>query len=256
MKLFWVVLLSGLFATASVHAQSCVKEDSGWRAEALRNLTRHGLPLTENGLKNHETLRCIRMNNYVCMMHSSPRDPWNGSGGRHDCALGGNGHAVFSEAKYSIRAMVRDLCSKHRGRADRAPARSALAIVELRTPWCDTLGSVAERKGYGRTCAYGPTPSRRQWVGLERCEKPENGRSGNAQCAACNCPDRVARRLVRGIGLSSMDDLALFDAQGRPNTRRLKRVLSNIVADETGGMRPTDALLEEGIRLAGLCKPR
>ncbi len=256
MKISSIVAAFGFLLCGTSFAQECFKEDISWRSEAKTHLTKEGLPVTDEILDQHEYLRCIRMNNYVCMMHSSPNDPWNGSEGRHECAIGDNGHAVFVEAKWSIRSMVRDLCSKHRGRPDREPARSALAVVEIRTPWCDTLGSVSSRLGYGRTCESGPVPTEGEWASLERCEKPETGTASAEQCAACNCPDKVAGRLVRGMGISATDDMELFDDQGNPNKSNIKIVLSNIVADETGGMRPTDEILDAGIELAGTCSPR
>ncbi|MCT4655970.1 MAG: hypothetical protein N4A65_09185 [Cohaesibacter sp.] len=256
----WLILLFVfIFSPTFANASSCLHTASNWQQQAIENLTYRGAPVSQAVLSSARFLRCIKMNNYVCMMHPSANSRWNGTNGRHDCALSQrNGHAVFSAGKWSIRAMVRDLCSKYRGR-NRDPARSALSIVEVRTPWCDTLGSAASRGGYARTCPKGPRPSRSQMANMRKCQKPVNGNPTSRQCQNCNCPNKVADRLVRGLGRhgirTSSSDLKLFADQGALNKPVLSLLISNIVHDETGGFRPTQKLLDEAFAISGRCLP-
>lgn len=255
MRIILFVLFVSTLPSLSI-AQSCVKEDAGWAEEASRYLTKAGQQMSVAQINSHSYLRCIKMKNYVCM-YQVGGPGWNGSDGRHDCTINSNGHAVFREAKFSIRAMVRDLCSKHK-----RGVRSAQEIVEVRTPWCDTNGSRKERGGYARTCNDGASYSDAMIAkrGLTRCERPEDGeRPGGDYCNYCNCPDlKKAENLIRGMepyGITEITQaLGLFEKDtGELNQDRLSIYISNIVFDEVGGLIPNPKLLSEGFDIAGSC---
>lgn len=252
-----LILMTFLVLPGFAKAQSCIKEDVGWAEEASKFLTKSGQFLSVAEIKSHKYTRCIKMKNYVCM-YQVGGGGWNGSDGRHDCTVRSNGHAVFREAKFSIRAMARDLCSKHsRG------VRSAQEILEVRTPWCDTNGSRKERGGHARTCQDGSSYSNATIAarGLIRCERPADGkRPGGDYCSYCNCPDlKKADRLIQGMsafGITKVTQpLELFDSgSGQINRDRLSIYISNIVFDEVGGLRPSPQLLAEGFDISGSCK--
>ncbi|WP_372423154.1 hypothetical protein [Salinarimonas chemoclinalis] len=229
--------LMPLFVTASV--AQVMTEAPGWRQQAVDHLTKGGSAIIESDLTG-SGLRCVRMNNYGCIMQPSG-DTWNGSIGRDSV-----GHAVFSSPEWSIRAVVRDYCSKHaRG------VRSALALSEAYSPWCDTLGTVGVRGNWGRSCRTGPQPP--PDFGGPLCSRPADGEPAPGQCASCNCPSRVAERLVAGLGMSVTEPLGLFAEDGTPDADRLKSVLRNKMRVELGGFMPTDAVLDQGIDLHGPC---
>lgn len=254
-RLFATLIL--LLVPGMAASQSCFKEDQGWAEEASQNLQKDGEPISVAQIKSHRYQRCLKMKNYVCM-YQVGGGGWKGSDGRHDCTVGSNGHAVFKEAKYSVRAMVRDLCSKHRRGIE-----SAQEIVEVRTPWCDTNGSRKERGGYARTCADGASYSDAKIVarGLKRCKRPEDGkRPGGDYCQYCNCPDlKKAETLIRGLdtyGVKNITQpLELFDASsGALNEDRLGIYISNIIFDELGGLRPKEEILTEAFEISGKCR--
>jgi hypothetical protein len=254
---FALVLVTSPHATAT----TCVTKEQNWRIEARRFLTKNDMPIAEEILNEHKFTRCIKMNNYVCMYQVKLNDPWKGSNGRHDCQISQeSGHAVFSHAKFSIRSMVRDLCSKHKD-----GLRTAYKVLEKRTPWCDTLGSKKVVKGYARTCkgdSGSLSDSEIKERGLLRCDEPADGKKpSGSYCDACNCPDfSKADRLARGLdkfGIKSgNDDLKLFLSDGSLNRPVLGIYLSNIVADEIGGLRPTKELLESAFDISGNCKTK
>lgn len=229
------VLMTGAVAQTLTEAPD-------WQTWALANLTKNGEALTEAQLNDHKFLRCIKMNNYFCLMHSSPGNPWRGSVGRD-----GAGHAVFSDPKWSVRGIVRDQCSKHRRNLD-----TAIEIAETFSPWCDTLGTVGVRTGWGRTCQDdGPTPP--EGFSGNLCTKPAGNVPAAGQCQSCNCPSSIANAMVRNTGIAITDDLELFADNGSVNLGRMKTFLSNLSAQEIGGLRPSDAVLEAGIAEAGPC---
>ena len=211
-----------------------------WKVHGSEFLTYQGQTLTFNAseLKKHRNrLRCVKMNNYGCMMGRS----WNGAVGSDKA-----GHTVFKHPKWSVRAVVRDYCSKNR-----RGLKSALQIAEAYSPWCDTLGTVAVRHGWGRTCGNGPKPPANFSGPL--CKKPAGGIPLSGQCKSCNCPDGVARAMSASVGVDMSDDLGLFEGDGTPNAKNLTAVLRSKFRRETG-FTVSDALLKEGIQLAGECK--
>ena len=230
-------------------AQEVVSEASNWREQAVQSLTWYGTPLSlddTGGFEQTErTSLCVRLNNYGCVKQGS--SPWNGSDGRRD----DKGHAAFQDPTFSVRAVVRDYCSKHR-----RGLRSAAAIADAYSPWCDTLGSVAVKDGWARSCSDSPHPPA-DFAGPV-CRKPE-GEPSDAQCASCNCPSKIASDWLIGLAsddapLGSADDLKLFDAQGQPNEDVLAVILKNKMRIELGGFVPTADVIERGIDLAGVCR--
>jgi len=245
---FAVCMLAALMAVPSA-AQEVVSEAANWRDQALQSLTWRGTPLslnTEGGFEQTERISlCVRFNNYGCVKQGS--SPWDGSDGRRD----DKGHAVFKDPAYSVRAVVRDYCSKHR-----RGLRSAADIAAAYSPWCDTLGSVAVKDQWARSCSDDPRPPA-DFAGPV-CQKPE-GEPSDAQCGSCNCPSRIASQWLNGLVIDDAqirpaDDLKLFDAQGQPNEAVLSIVLKNKMLIELGGFQPTTAVVERGIELAGVCR--
>lgn len=241
MRVLAAILLICLCFVPTANALDRKTEAENWVAKAVVSLQVDGRSISKEELESHRYLRCIRMNNYFCLMQSSESDPWKGSVG-WDSA----GHAVFSDPKWSVRAIVRDYCSKHRRGLD-----TALEVAERYSPWCDTLGTVGVRGGWGRTCATGPKPPENFDGPL--CEKPDNGKPLPGQCGSCNCPSSIAMAMVRGTDLSVDNPLGLFDDDGAIVVPRMKEHLSNLAAQEIGGLRPTDSVLEAGIAEAGSC---
>lgn len=236
-------------STGSSFAQEVVDEVSNWREQAVSFLTWRGTPLSLDADGSFEQTEksslCVRLNNYGCVKQGS--DPWNGSDGRRD----DKGHAAFDDPAFSIRAVVRDYCAKHR-----RGLRSASEIAAAYSPWCDTLGSVAVRGGWARSCNDDPRPPA-DFSGPV-CKKPE-GEPSAAQCASCNCPSRIAVRWLEGLPsadapIGPADDLKLFDAQGQPDSDVLSVVLKNKIRIELGGFEPTAEIIERGIELAGSCR--
>lgn len=250
MNRFVILLASALLITStSVLADEVVTEAKNWREQAVKSLTYKGKSLSLNRQggfsETKKTPLCVRLNNYGCVKQGN--DPWNGSGGKRDS----KGHAVFEDPAYSIRAVVRDYCSKHR-----RGLRSAIALADAYSPWCDTLGSLAVYKGWGRSCDDLPNPPD-EFPG-PFCKEPEGEPSDN-QCASCNCPSRLAKLWLDGIDIDETshgpyDDLALFDTQGAPNREVLSTMLQNKMQIELGGFEPTDELIAIGISLAGECR--
>ena len=189
-----------------------LSEGPEWQQRAAESLTYMGTPLTldDNGRFNETTKQplCVRLNNYGCVKQGE--SPWNGSRGRRDS----KGHAIFDDPTYSVRAVVRDYCSKHK-----RGVRKALDLADAYSPWCDTLGSVAVYKGWGRSCSDSPQPP----AGFSGplCRMP-NGNPTESQCRSCNCPDRLAKQWLKGLErngrpLEPSDDLLLFDSDGTPD---------------------------------------
>jgi hypothetical protein len=230
-------------------AQEVVSEAANWREQAVEWLTWRGTPLSLNAAGGFEqterTSLCVRFNNYGCVKQGN--SPWDGSDGRRD----DKGHAVFQDPAYSVRAVVRDYCSKHR-----RGLRSAVDIAAAYSPWCDTLGSVAVKDGWARSCSDNPRPPA-DFAG-PICQQPESEPS-DEQCGSCNCPSRIASQWLNGLPIDAgqirpTDDLQLFDVQGQPNKAVLAVVLKNKMLIELGGFQPTAAVIERGIELAGVCR--
>lgn len=215
-------------------------EAPNWRDSAQKSLLLNGRTVNESELASG-SLRCIKMNNYGCIMQPGS-STWNGSIGRDSA-----GHAVFSSPEYSIRAIVLDYCSKHK-----RGARSAIEVAEIYTPWCDTLGTVGVRNGWGRTCTRGPRPPSNFSGPL--CQKPASGVPLTGQCTACNCPNSVAENMVAGLPINPNEPMNLFGQDGRPNVPVLQAVLLNKSRRELGRFSPTSSLLSRGIELAGICR--
>jgi hypothetical protein len=221
---------------------------SNWFEEAKKHLTKNKKAYSDSDPKNAS--RCVLMNNYGCVMQNKSKndptkdDPWENSIGQ-DWAR----HAIFSEAVYSVRAVVRDLCSKHK-----RDLTSAYKILEAYSPWCDTKGSYGVKDGWGRNCPEGKQPPD-NFAG-PKCKEPAQGeRATDAQCAACNCPDRAATKVIAGTGVNSIHaDLKLFGADKKPNVKVLIPFLQNHLSNETGGYLVSAALIEKGIALAKLCE--
>lgn len=240
------LLIAGLLLSVPAAAQTVTKVKN-WSDNAGSMLMQGEALLGVDGAKAHKYQRCIKLNNYVCMKQVPAI--WNGSVGQD-----GDNHTAFSHPKFSLRAKMRDLCSKKK----RYQAVSALAVAERYSPWCDTLGSGAVRKGWAKSCEDGARPPENHAGPV--CQKPENGVPSDEQCRSCNCPDRIARQMVRGLtdrngqALSINADMELFGPDGQIITDRMKTVLSNQVYQEVGALRPTDALLAESLAIAGVCR--
>lgn len=245
-KLLAFLTLMLLAISSTAYGDSIVSEADDWLNQAAVSLLYKGEPLTLNGEGGfNETFKvplCVRLNNYGCVKQGG--DPWNGSGGKRDS----KGHAVFSEPAYSVRAVVRDYCSKHR-----RGLRSAVALANAYSPWCDTLGSLPVYKGWGRSC--GDTPLPPSSFDGPLCQNPD-GEPSPEQCAACNCPTKIAKHWLKGIDDVSdpYSNLGLFDDQGNPNQETLAILLRNKMQIELGGFVPTEAVLNKGISLAGSCR--
>lgn len=186
---------------------------------------------------------CIRLNNYGCMWQR--RGSWPGTDmqpgnpGAHDGRGPNerNGHAVFTDPIYSLAAKFHWFA-----RRDRA---SALDHAETYLPWCDTLGSVAKRGEFYRSCNLSES---QRVPGRRYCEKPANGQPSPAQCRACNCPSVLAATWVEGTGFGPTDPLDLIGADGMPNDLLVRIALRNSV-NELGGYRPNDAAIEAARQL-------
>lgn len=237
MKCILPTLALLLSSIVIVNAQTARPTASNWADEAKAYLSKDGKPFDKdvNGAP-----RCVLMNNYGCVMQGA--DKWDKSIGQDR-----PGHAIFSEAAYGVRAMVRDLCSKHK-----SGYRSALAIIERFSPWCDTNGTVAVKLGWGRTCVDDKPRAPANHPG-PKCLKPANGIPTAAQCAACNCPNEAATLLIEGLGIGIDTDLKLFANDGSVNVSAMKAVLRNHFRTETGGYVVADDVLDLGIKLAGSC---
>jgi hypothetical protein len=245
-RLLVFLTLTQLAIASPAIADSVVAQADNWLKQAAESLLYKGEPLTLNGQGGfNETAKkplCVRLNNYGCVKQG--RDPWNGSSGKRDS----KGHAVFDDPAYSVRAVVRDYCSKHR-----RGVRSAVALANAYSPWCDTLGSLPVYKGWGRSCGDPPLPPAN--FDGPFCQDP-NGEPSQEQCAACNCPSNIAKHWLKG--LTGIDDpyanLELFDDQGVANPETLATLLRNKMRIELGGFVPTDEVLNNGISLAGDCR--
>lgn len=224
-------------------------EAENWESQAVQSLTYKGKPLTlrDNGgfRETRKKPLCVRLNNYGCVKQGY--DPWNGSGGRRDT----KGHAVFNDPSFSIRAIVRDYCSKHK-----RGIRTAVELASVYSPWCDTLGSLPVYKGWGRSCSDSPKPP--SGFSGPLCKEPK-GEPTEAQCRSCNCPDQLATMWLYGFDRdgnapSPYTDLKLFDANGKPDEASFSTLLINKIRIETGGFEPIDSVLKRGISLAGVCR--
>jgi hypothetical protein len=234
----------GLTPTTT-HANEVVIEATNWEKQAIRSLTFKGERLTLNEMggfiETEKKPLCVRLNNYGCVKQGN--EPWDGSDGRRDS----KGHAVFNDPTYSVRAVVRDYCTKHK-----SGIRSAVELANAYSPWCDTLGSIAVYKGWGRSCSDSPQPPS-GFVG-PICKRPD-GEPTEKQCASCNCPNRLAKQWLIGLEQDgNTPKLMLFDSNGKPNVVALTILLKNKIRIELGGFEPTDAVLERGISLAGTCR--
>lgn len=188
-------------------------------------------------------LRCVKMNNYGCLWQSKAN--WkgtpgpDGSNGAHDGAGGNNGHAIFVHPKWSLVAALDWFYKRSE------PSRSPLALAEVYSPWCDTIGSAGTRKDrhgkvWGRGCSGGKQPPKNFKGPI--CGKPPSGTPAKGQCDACNCPNSVATFWLRSTGLPISEPLSLFD-QGKPNTT-MRTILINKIALETGRFQPTKELVD------------
>lgn len=236
-RVVFIRLAFFLFAISPSVAQDTAPD---WKKFGSEYLTYNGQALTFDAadLQRHQNrLRCVKMNNYGCVMGRS----WQGAAGNDKA-----GHAIFQHPKWSVRAVVRDYCSKNR-----RGLRSAMQIAETYSPWCDTLGTVGVRNGWGRSCAGGPQPP----TGFKGplCAKPANGTPAAGQCGSCNCPDGVARGMAASVNVGINDNLALFGADGSPNVGNLVAVLGSKFRRETG-FAVNEGLIKEGIELAGQCR--
>lgn len=221
-------------------SQEVVIEAANWKEQAAANLLRNGSPVSGD---IQTAPLCVRLNNYGCVKQGG--SPWSGSNGLRDS----KGHAVFEDPAYSVRAVVRDYCSKHR-----QGVRDVLALAERYSPWCDTLGSRAVVNGWARSCTDNPKPPA-DFTGPS-CKKPD-GVPTAEQCGACNCPNQLAVEWLKGLPpeIAASGELTLFDGDGKPNVETFVVLLRNKMRRELGsGLEPTEEVLRKGIGLAGLCK--
>lgn len=180
---------------------------------------------------------CIRLNNYGCLWQRGATWPGTdikpGNDGAHDGRGGRNGHSVFRDPIYSLAAKFHWFAVKKN--------TSALALAEIYLPWCDTLGSVDERRGFYRSCKVKPA---QRVTGRNYCDKPANGRPSAAQCQACNCPSVLAQTWVEGSGYTVLDQLPLVTPSGMPSDLLVEIALRNSV-NELGGYRPNAQAVQE-----------
>lgn len=242
-----IALMVGMWQSVAVaDPRAEVSEAADWRAEALASME-----VTEEELDAHTALRCIKLNNYTCLrLAKGASYNWNGQTG-----LDYGRHIAFSKPEYSLRAQMRDYCSKKR-----RGVVSARDVKNANQPWCDTLGSHATYNGWGRTCNDGGKKPPATFDG-PLCKRPDNGVPLPGQCSGCNCPDETgAESMIKGIEieagkpLSITADMGLFNTDGTVNKTRARQVLRNVVFKETGGMYPNDDVLERAFALVGTCK--
>lgn len=253
--LFVQLAIQVLFATTLAADDFVLREGENWRGNAEMYLWNRA----EGRLFDSETDRathCMRLNNYGCLKHS-PQRPYDGtpnadgSNGAHDGRDGNRGHAVFQSPEYSVAASFYWFENSFKNLG----LTTANQLAERYAPWCDTSGSAAVRTDsqtgnvWGRTCTDGHQPP----AGFDGmlCEEPPGGVPTAEQCRMCNCPTNYTRSWLRGTGLSSDEELDLFDAAGFP-TDIMKRVLIGHTPWEIG-YRPSEELVEMG---ASLFSPR
>lgn len=243
-RLVFLVSVLWLLPMRSQAEPALVSEAPHWCDFAKANLDQtSGAPFVCLADKQ----RCIRMNNYGCTKNSS-RVPYPGQ------VIASNGmpvtdvdrHALYSEPKWSLLKSIEVLHRyyTHFGK------RSALAIAEIWSPWCDTNGSKQVHNGWGRTCRDGPGPAPASFTG-PRCAIPVGGRPLKGQCGPCNCPSEAAEFYLRGSGKTVTDDAGLFDTQGEP-LPALGPFLRQVITEELGS-RPKLALVQDAISTYSLC---
>lgn len=115
------------------------KAVSNWPSEALTHLS-----VTQTGLDNHKSLRCIKLNNYWCLKDIG----WNGRLGRDS-----DSHTAFRNGYYAARAIVRNTRTAYfsHGR------QSALELMKAYAPSSDCIGSNAGRRSDGSCIRHNPT---------------------------------------------------------------------------------------------------
>ncbi len=223
-----------------------MNEVDGWRQSALQSLDSASGPVTEAVLDAHRYLRCIKLNNYTCIrLAKSAGFNWCGQIG-----LDYGQHVAFKAPEYSIRSQLRDYLSK----AKRGVV-TARQISVVNQPWCDTLGSVAVRLGWGRSCDDDGAKPPADFDG-KLCKRPADGKPSREQCRSCNCPDEAgSASMVSGITkadrapLTIDDDLKLFTADWNINKERAKDVLRNVTRKEIGGLFANDDVFERAFAL-------
>ncbi|WFE92654.1 hypothetical protein K1718_27395 (plasmid) [Roseibium porphyridii] len=238
--------------TKDVAQQFLVKPPVGedWHIFARNHLIHHNddYPKPEKITARSKSVpRCIKMNNYGCVKHS-PENPYfgtkaqNGYDGAHDK----DGHAIFSDPKYSIAAKFYWFEKKYKKQG----YQTARQLAERYLPWCDTSGSHQYKndksgKKWGRTC-----PDRKSAPASfkgPRCEEPKNGVPKKGQCQACNCPSKRIKVWLNGTNYGPDDKIELFDKQGKP-TKLLQIIVTRNAPYEIGyKMKPT--LVAEGAKL-------
>ncbi len=231
--LFLSVLLTALVGVGISQPKAQVvalPEQPGWCAFAQQYLRRpDGAAINCNtAAPGSSGFRCLRMLNYGCVKQRSPDragrprpHPGTTWGGNTAGARDHDNHAVFDDPVMSGVAVLNII-----RRYQVAGSRSALAIAERYSPWCDTLGSgstKADNQGrvWFRTCDVSTSRIPR---GALLCAKPANNAPPSAgQCQACNCPSRIAVPIARAGGASAVSDqeailqpLELFAADGTP----------------------------------------
>lgn len=239
----FAVIASGLaFFLSTVPRQAPAvryqSEAPHWCDFARRDLKPSGLAefncMTEGS-------RCIRMNNYSCTKNSSST-PYEGqvidASGKPVTDI--DHHVLFEDPKWSLKKSIDVLRRYYMQRG----LKSALAIAETWSPWCDTNGSKVTHLGWGRTCTDGPGAAPKSFTG-PLCRRPADGKPLKGQCGPCNCPNEVAEFYVKDSAVAVSADLHLFDDKGVP-TPSLKPVLKRVVWMELG-LQPSDDFVSTAI---------
>jgi hypothetical protein len=243
MKLIAIFVVVFLGAVHPIAAQEVVPPHGPrWCANAARHLTfLSGSPFS-CATANPRNLRCVRMNNYGCLQQPRRAIYYGTTWGGHSRGARDNaGHAIFDSPVNSVVGIM-NVYLKYK----ESGMSSALAIATRYSPWCDTLGSIARKQDRSGRWWYKSCGVSRPPGGALTCHRPMNGLPVAGQCQACNCPPDVARRMLSGTGISSLDQpLPLFDEANRPHPL-LVRVIKNKMIQELG-YRPTSHLLEEAI---------
>lgn len=183
--------------------------------------------------------RCVKLNNYGCVQnHGGSAYPGQLKTPSGKPIVDKEKHVAFEHPKWSLIKTIKTLQRYQTTLGKNSP----LAIAETYAPWCDTIGSKKERLGWGRTCV-----DKLSSVGPDfqpRCEKPSSGTPSNAQCTACNCPNRLAAFYIKGSDVKQITDkIDLFDDQRMP-TAAMKSFLRQVSRMELGYSVADDLLVE------------
>ena len=232
------VIVGLIFTAASAHAEQVNPPLApNWCESAKDYLTRsNGQAFNCSSIN----LRCIKMNNYGCLQQ--PRSaPYLGTtwGDNTKGARDHANHAIFETPEMSV-VGIANVYRRYLARG----IRTAEAIAETYSPWCDTLGSLTKKQDASGRIWYRTCGSSRPPVGSLKCAKPSSGAPSPGQCQACNCPSQVARQMLKGTqGISTNDELVLFTGTGAPNDL-LMTIISNKMVQELG-YRPSADLLRK-----------